>query len=135
MATETTIDPNYVTLELLTLAGPEFRRVSTQPPRPARQSEIPIIDLSTISGSNADKQALALKVKAAAEDSGFFYIKNHGNPEEIISGALDSAKSFFTQPREDKLKASATKTKFRNGFHEKGSTQINRTESRGEYLH
>ena len=37
--------PGYTTIELLTPAGPEFRRVSTAPPRPATRNEIPVIDL------------------------------------------------------------------------------------------
>jgi isopenicillin N synthase-like dioxygenase len=128
----TTTHIGYENLELLTLSGPEFHRVSTQPPRPATIDEIPTIDISTVNGSEREKWALASEVKAAAQASGFFYIKNHGIPETVISDALDSSKAFFAQSRQDRLKSSATKTEFRNGYHESGSTQINRTESRGE---
>ena len=42
-------------------------------------------------------------IKAVRED-GFFYVKNHGIPEECALGAIDAGKKFFALPEETKLK-------------------------------
>ncbi|KAE8153270.1 2OG-Fe(II) oxygenase superfamily protein [Aspergillus avenaceus] len=125
MATQT----EYTHVELLTLKGPEYRRVSTAPPRPPTNDEIPVIDLSPIDGDQQARGELATKVRAAAENTGFFYIKNHGISEELIGDALSQAKAFFNQSVDEKKKVDRKKFKHFAGYHGLGSTQINRTES------
>jgi isopenicillin N synthase-like dioxygenase len=121
----------YTQIELLTLSGPEYRRVSTAPPRPPTEDEIPIIDLSSIDGDIEDRKAIASKIKSAAENTGFFYIKNHGIAEELIQSALSQAKTFFNQPDEKKELVSSKKSKLSDGWHGLGTTQVNKTETRG----
>ncbi|RAH68439.1 isopenicillin N synthase family dioxygenase [Aspergillus aculeatinus CBS 121060] len=125
-----TTECEYTHVELLTLNGPEYRRVSTAPPRLPTKDEIPVIDLNPIDGDAQERQQLAAKVRAAAENTGFFYIKNHGIPEELIQEALAQAQAFFQQSEEDKLKVASAKMKLMGGFHGVRSTQINKTESR-----
>ncbi|KAK4862065.1 hypothetical protein LT330_003203 [Penicillium expansum] len=120
----------YTQVELLTLNGPEFRRVSTAPPRPSTEDEIPIIDLASIDGDLEARKALASKVRTAAESTGFFYIKNHGISEELIQNALSQAQAFFGQPIEKKQLASSKIQKNADGWHGLGTTQINKTETR-----
>ncbi|QQK46952.1 Oxoglutarate/iron-dependent dioxygenase [Penicillium digitatum] len=120
----------YTQIELLTLTGPEFRRVSTAPPRPPTEDEIPIIDLASIDKDLEARKTLASKVRAAAESTGFFYIKNHGISEELIQNALSQAKAFFAQPIEKKQLASRKIRTNADGWHGLGTTQINRTETR-----
>lgn len=124
----------YTQIELLTLTGPEFRRVSTAPPRPPTEDEIPIIDLASIDKDLEARKTLASKVRAAAESTGFFYIKNHGISEELIQNALSQAKAFFAQPIEKKQLASRKIRTNADGWHGLGTTQINRTETRGKHL-
>ncbi|CAG8939664.1 unnamed protein product [Penicillium salamii] len=119
----------YTQVELLTLNGPEFRRVSTAPPRPPTDNEIPVIDLSLIDGTLDERKAIASKIRAAAENTGFFYIENHGIPEELIQSALSQAQAFFGQPDELKEQASSKKSKLSDGWHGLGTTQINRSET------
>jgi hypothetical protein len=121
----------YTQVELLTLHGPEFRRVSTAPPRLPTEDEIPIIDLSTIDDGFEARKAIASQVKAAAENTGFFYIKNHGISEKLLNRALSQAQSFFTQPIEKKELVSNKKSQNAIGFHSVGSTQVNKAETRG----
>lgn len=123
----------YTQVELLTLSGPEFRRVSTAPPRPPTEDEIPIIDLACIDKDLEARKSLASKVRAAAESTGFFYIKNHGIPEELIQNALSQAKAFFDQPIEKKQLASSKIQKNADGWHGLGTTQVNKTETRGNH--
>ncbi|RAL00018.1 isopenicillin N synthase family dioxygenase [Aspergillus ibericus CBS 121593] len=120
----------YTHVELLTLHGPEYRRVSTAPPRLPRDDEIPILDLAGIDGDDEVRLALAAKVRAAAQNTGFFYIKNHGIPQELIDSALTQAKAFFHQPEEEKEKVSNFKLKNMDGYHAMGTTQVNQTETK-----
>ncbi|KOS41965.1 hypothetical protein ACN38_g7123 [Penicillium nordicum] len=120
----------YTQVELLTLSGPEFRRVSTAPPRPPTDDEIPIIDIASIDKDLEARKSLAYKVRAAAKSTGFFYIKNHGISEELVQNALSQAKAFFDQPIEKKQLASSKIQKNADGWHGLGTTQVNKTETR-----
>jgi len=84
----TTIPPSTSTLELRTAYGPVFRDVLNIPPRNCTAEEIPIIDLSPLYSSKfEDRNTLAKEIRAAAVNTGFFYIKNHGIKEETIANA------------------------------------------------
>lgn len=123
--------PEYTRLELRTLTGPVYRRVSTAPPRIPTDDEIPVIDLGLIDGDLNARKQLASKVRAAAENTGFFYIKNHGIPEDLIQRALSQAKAFFNQSDEEKEKVSYLHSKHADGYHSVGSTQLNNKETKG----
>jgi isopenicillin N synthase-like dioxygenase len=130
-----TTTQTYTTIELLTPHGPEYRRVSTAPARKPADDEIPVIDLSTLDGDLAARQTLAAKVRSAAENTGFFYVCNHGIPEEVIQGALERAQQFFAQSLEEKEKISpgapGMDMAMGSGYRGVSSTQINKTESKG----
>jgi hypothetical protein len=75
-------------LELRTAYGPVFRDVLNNPPRDCTAEEIPIIDLSPLySPEFEERKGLAKDIRAAAVNTGFFYIKNHGIPENTIADA------------------------------------------------
>lgn len=121
----------YTHVELLTLHGPEFRRVSTASPRLPTEDEIPIVDLATIDDGKEARKIIAAQVRAAAENTGFFYIKNHGISGDLIERALATAQAFFAQADEQKDLVSSKKSKNAVGFHSVGSTQINQSETPG----
>lgn len=133
MASETATQ-TYTTIELLTPNGPEFRRVSTAPARPPRADEIPLIDLSSIDGDTEARKKIAEDVRKAAENTGFFYIYNHGIAESLIQDALTEAEAFFAQPLDIKEKLLPKHTGPGVGYRGVSSTQINRTESRGDSI-
>lgn len=56
------------------------------------------------SADSAVRQQLARDIRDACINVGFFYIKNHGIPEESILGAVEAGKRFFALPEETKLK-------------------------------
>lgn len=90
--TATTITPGRKILTLDSSHGTVHREISSAPPRAATFEEIPIIDLSKISSRRIeDRKIIALKIKAAAENTGFFYIENHGVDEEVIANARGAA--------------------------------------------
>lgn len=127
----TTQTLTYTTLELATPNGAVYRRVATTPPRKPTSEEIPIIDLSNLDGDHASRKAIAAKVRAGAENTGFFYVKNHGIPDEKIAGALDRVKAFFDQPPDKKEELLFSKFGRAGGFHGVGATQLNKTEKAG----
>lgn len=90
MATQTTTAtaPGRKVLTLDSSHGNVYREISSAAPRAATAAEIPIIDLSNVASSKfEDRMSIASKIKAAAENTGFFYIQNHGVDEEVIDNA------------------------------------------------
>ncbi|KAI6123631.1 hypothetical protein EDD16DRAFT_1691445 [Pisolithus croceorrhizus] len=51
-----------------------------------------------------ERAALALQIRDACMNVGFFYIGNHGIPEETIDKVLSAMKAFFSLPLERKMK-------------------------------
>lgn len=95
MATQTTTSSTTPGRKILTLDsshGTVYREISSAAPRAATAEEIPIIDLSRIGSEDLhDRKNIASKIKAAAENTGFFYIENHGVDEGIIANAKSAA--------------------------------------------
>ncbi|KAH7173290.1 uncharacterized protein B0J16DRAFT_349838 [Fusarium flagelliforme] len=120
----------FTTVQLLTPDGPVSRRVRCGKPRTPTLDEMPIIDLSTLDGDATARKALAIKIKAAAENTGFFYVSHHGIPQDLIEEALEQIKDFFNQPQEDKDRVAFTKAGKFCGYHGVGSTQINNNETK-----
>ncbi|CDO72161.1 hypothetical protein BN946_scf184970.g13 [Trametes cinnabarina] len=70
--------------------------------------QIPIINLQAAQAAHADhatKRALADEIRDACINVGFFYVKDHGIPEQVITNAVAAAKRFFAlpQPAKDAL--------------------------------
>ncbi|KAL3479559.1 hypothetical protein BJX99DRAFT_267956 [Aspergillus californicus] len=58
--------------------------------------KIPIIDLTNMRSPHfEERKAVAKEVCDACTNVGFFYIKNHGVPEELVDGAFAEAHRFF----------------------------------------
>ncbi|KAG7017059.1 Protein DMR6-LIKE OXYGENASE 2, partial [Cucurbita argyrosperma subsp. argyrosperma] len=63
----------------------------------------PVIDLHNLHGpSRADVVA---QIGQACERDGFFLVKNHGVPEEMMNGMLRLAREFFRLPECERLKS------------------------------
>ncbi|KAF2088814.1 Clavaminate synthase-like protein [Saccharata proteae CBS 121410] len=117
-------------LELRTALGPVYRTVLNVPPRDCTAEEIPIIDISRLfSPSLDDRKALAAEIGAAAENNGFFYIKNHGVPEETIMEAKKQCLAFFHQPLSHKTLVSQSRSRYFNGYKSAYGTRVNASES------
>jgi isopenicillin N synthase-like dioxygenase len=75
-----------------------------EPVRTADPSEIPVVDISAlIDGDDAARKAVAAQIVHAAENTGFFYIVEHGVPRELIDGVFATSAQFFATPVENKL--------------------------------
>lgn len=62
---------------------------------------IPIIDLEPYL-KNKNTKEVAEQIRETCKNTGFFYIKNHGVPEELQASLLSNAAQFFDLPREQK---------------------------------
>ena len=78
---------------------------------------IPIIDLSPLSGSDpVALRALIEEIRLSCSRVGFFYIKNHGIPQELIDRAYARSKQFFALPAQEKQKYHISKSAAHRGF-------------------
>ncbi|KAJ6624378.1 2OG-Fe-II oxygenase [Mycena sp. CBHHK59/15] len=78
---------------------------------------VPVIDLSNIASTDpAVRRALVDEIKHACVHVGFFYVKNHGIPEEMIEHTLAMMHNFFDLPLEAKLEIENTKTPNFKGY-------------------
>lgn len=69
-------------------------------------SAIPIIDIGGLrSGSHAMYRGAAQAFLDAAQSIGFFYVKNHGVPQELIDRAFEVSRQFFALPQNEKEQA------------------------------
>ncbi|KAI5995141.1 hypothetical protein EDD15DRAFT_2366069 [Pisolithus albus] len=68
---------------------------------------IPIIDIGHAS-TREERAVLARQIRDACMNVGFFYVRNHGIPEETIDSALSAMKAFFSLPLETKMKVDSS---------------------------
>jgi hypothetical protein len=86
-STTVTEAPKSYKLELHTAYGPVFRDVLHTEPRDATEEEVPVVDLDGLFSSAESRKEIAQAVRSAGTNMGFFYIKNHGIDEQVISKA------------------------------------------------
>ena len=68
-----------------------------------RTQELPVLDVGDfLGGSDADLESLAEQLRSAAEEFGFFFIKNHGIAEKLIKNVFSENKRFHSQSMEVK---------------------------------
>ena len=81
--------------------------------------EIPIIDFASVRAQDpgAAREA-ARKIHEACTGVGFFYIRGHGVPHDVIEGAAAAARRFFAFGPEAKRSVAADAN--HRGFHAKG---------------
>ncbi|RSL43453.1 hypothetical protein CEP51_016360 [Fusarium floridanum] len=120
--------PKSKRLVLRSYEGYTYRQVSTNPARDCTEDEVPIIDLAGMFGDLEARKSVAQLLLEAAETSGFFYIKNHGIPEQVLMKAHQSARDFFQLPIGQKEKLQSTVSSY--GYHGLRSRQVNPAEGK-----
>jgi isopenicillin N synthase-like dioxygenase len=69
----------------------------------SRERAIPIVDFFGVrSGDEASLKRVAMEIYAACTDYGFFYLANHGIPQQQIDAAVRAAANFFALPVDEK---------------------------------
>lgn len=85
---------------------------------------IPIIDIADLKHIDRDKRiAVAVQIREACEHVGFFYVKNHGVSEELLSEVYAAAREFFALPAEEKLIVDISKSDRHRGYCAMGMLQ------------
>ncbi|MGO3741364.1 isopenicillin N synthase family dioxygenase [Kerstersia sp.] len=64
---------------------------------------LPILDLSRLEGSPAQRDAFLAELRYAAREIGFFYITGHGIQPELLQAVKQRAREFFALPQAEKL--------------------------------
>lgn len=68
-------------------------------------SEIPVVDIGPLVGAGqAGLERTVARLREACRDVGFFYVINHGIPEDDSATLLAETKRFFALPLEAKMK-------------------------------
>jgi isopenicillin N synthase-like dioxygenase len=68
-------------------------------------SAIPVIDMAPLYNAGVDGvRRVAREMRGAAHSIGFFYVRNHGIPQELLDRTDAVARRFFRLPLEEKLK-------------------------------
>src|ERR1700722_17477319 len=67
-------------------------------------SSFPIFDIAGLSGGDrAERLTVQKQLRQACLDKGFFYVKNHGVPEELVTRIFSESEKFFALPEQQKL--------------------------------
>jgi len=65
---------------------------------------LPIISLAGLRSANAaERAAVARELRAACMESGFFYVTDHGVPQDLLDAMFAASRRFFAQPLERKM--------------------------------
>ncbi len=87
--------------------------------------EIPAVDFGAfLHGGAAERKRIALEIGRACRDIGFFYIVNHGVPQELIDGVFAEAKRFFDLPPERKAEITIDKSRCHRGWFALGGENL-----------
>ena len=72
---------------------------------PDSTEEVPLIDIGDYrAGKPGAADKVAADLRHATETVGFFYLKNHGIPQEMIDRTFVQAQRFFDLPLAEKMK-------------------------------
>ena len=86
-------------------------------------ADIPVIDVAPLAtGAVAEVARVGAAMREAAERIGFFYVNNHGVPEDLIAEVDCLARRFFAQPQDLKLEVAPTDR--HRGFLEIGQAKM-----------
>jgi isopenicillin N synthase-like dioxygenase len=76
-----------------------------------------VIDLTGLgTGDPAAVARVARELGRACREVGFFYVRNHGVPDALLSGIFASAKEFFAAPRDAKDELSIKRSPHNRGY-------------------
>ena len=79
-------------------------------------SSLPIIDLSLLAGTGQQRQALASALTRACLHTGFFYIRDHGIPAELIDQVFRESQALFNLPEKSKQAINKAHSRANRGY-------------------
>ena len=88
---------------------------------PTHLDAIPVIDVAPLL---AGDMAPAAAIGQACREIGFFYIKNHGIPQDLIDRVYDNARRFFALPMQEKEKYAIEHSACHRGWFRMGGENL-----------
>jgi isopenicillin N synthase-like dioxygenase len=86
---------------------------------------VPVIDLGPfLTGSASERVGVATQAGAACESIGFFYVRNHGVPPELVQRAFAVARDFFALPVEAKREMAIDRSPCHRGWFAVGGENL-----------
>jgi 2,4-dihydroxy-1,4-benzoxazin-3-one-glucoside dioxygenase len=82
--------------------SPESLKDIISPPPPSSSADVPALPVVDLSLSVTWREDLVAQVRCAAGTVGFFWLVNHGVPEELMAGMLRGVRHFNEGPVEAK---------------------------------
>ena len=92
-----------------------------QSARHATPKDIEVLDLTPLNDGGSLRE-LAEELDRACKTIGFFYVKNHGIPDDVLQNMFDATKRYFNIPIEDRM-THKIDDRFRRGFMPQGINQ------------
>lgn len=101
--------------------------------KPTSFTSIPTIDLAEIDSPILEvRKSIAKSIYDACHTCGFFYIKNHGIPEDVISETFALLHRFFALELETKMEAHVQKNPAIRGYEPMLETRLDPTTKGGK---
>ncbi|WP_020409902.1 isopenicillin N synthase family dioxygenase [Hahella ganghwensis] len=90
------------------------------------RSEIPVISVAgLVSDCLQTRRQTAAELGKACREIGFFYVKDHGIPQNLLSMAFNAAKNLFDMPLDFKNRLSITQSPHNRGYIAMSDEQLN----------
>ncbi|HTV76726.1 MAG TPA: 2-oxoglutarate and iron-dependent oxygenase domain-containing protein [Steroidobacteraceae bacterium] len=87
---------------------------------------IPVIDLGGLSADDPKAKAdVAAALRKACTEVGFFYIVNHGVPEDLVGRVFSHARRLFDRPLDEKMQIHVKKSGHQLGYVANGDENAN----------
>jgi len=85
------------------------------PPKAA--THIPVLDLApSFTDSPVERKAVAWEMHKACRDVGFFYVRNHGIPAELVAAQFAASKAFFGLPLAQRMAVGMARSRNKAGY-------------------
>jgi isopenicillin N synthase-like dioxygenase len=94
-------------------------------------AELPIIDFGPFLSPESPREARrasAEDIDRACRTSGFFYLRNHGVPQDMLNGIREVARSFFENVTAEEKQYIAVKRPNEGGDNARGYLKVTDTE-------
>lgn len=109
-------DPEYVEFSHQGSWGHRREVLKGEKAKPTFQ-EIPMIDMtSAFSDDFFARLEVAKSIAYACENVGFFYLKNHRIPRDLMEEIMDASRRYFEKPMEQKMQEHIYKSKDLRGY-------------------
>ena len=98
--------------------------MTTLAAKDVQRSALPLISIAGLRSPDVQaRAAVARELRAACLDKGFFYVCDHGVPDEVLASVLAEARRFFALPLEAKLAIRSSPPTAKRGSRATGSAR------------